>query len=49
MFSRDKSVWANVFNDNSRLLSQMLYVGSYYEKIDPRTAGKPLNSILSFQ
>ncbi|RSL48140.1 hypothetical protein CEP53_009643 [Fusarium sp. AF-6] len=40
MFSRDKSVWAKVFNDNPHLLRQMLYLGSYYEKFDPRTAGR---------
>lgn len=42
MFSRDKSIWARMFNDNPHLLHQMLYLGSYYEKFDPRTAGKHL-------
>ncbi|RSM12609.1 hypothetical protein CEP52_002329 [Fusarium oligoseptatum] len=43
MFSRDKSVWAKAFNDNPHLLRQMLYLGSYYEKFDPRTAGRRID------
>ncbi|KAM5357739.1 hypothetical protein ACJZ2D_015967 [Fusarium nematophilum] len=39
IFTQDTSVWARIFDDNSRLLRQMVYLGSYYEKFDPRTAG----------
>ncbi|KAH7152677.1 fungal-specific transcription factor domain-containing protein, partial [Dactylonectria macrodidyma] len=37
--SQNTSSWAKLFDQNPRLLGQMLYLGSYYEKFESQTAG----------
>ncbi|KAH6995148.1 fungal-specific transcription factor domain-containing protein [Ilyonectria destructans] len=38
--SQNTSSWARMFDQNPRLLGQMLYLGSHYENVEPQTAGR---------
>ncbi|KAH6975215.1 fungal-specific transcription factor domain-containing protein [Ilyonectria sp. MPI-CAGE-AT-0026] len=38
--SQNTSTWAKMFDQNPRLLGQMLYLGSHYENVEPQTAGR---------
>lgn len=40
--SQNTSSWAKMFDQNPRLLGQMLYLGSHYENVEPQTAGESL-------